>query len=75
MEPVTSKEMKKYFQEIDKQVKLAYAIAKKARIKGYDPEDAVPVPLAKNMAERVEGLISTIMPQIQNSGLSKRIKE
>jgi DNA polymerase II large subunit len=75
MEPVTSKEMKKYFQEIDKKVKLAYVIAKKARIKGYDPEDTVPVPLAKNMAERVEGLISTVMPQIQNSGLSKRIKE
>jgi len=75
MEPIATKEMKKYFQEIDKKVKLAYTVAEKARIKGYDPEDHVAVPLAKNMAERVEGLISTISPEIESSGLSKRIKE
>ncbi len=75
MELIASKEMKKYFQELDKKVKLAYGVAKKARSKGYDPEEEVAVPLAKNMAERVEGLISTAAPEIENSGLSKRIKE
>ncbi len=75
MELASSKEMKEYFQEIDRKVKLAYSIAAKARSKGFDPEDEAPVPLAKNMAERVEGLISTIVPEIGNSGLSKRIKE
>jgi len=75
MELTATKEMKKYFEEIEKKVKLAYALAKKARLKGYDPEDDIALPLAKNMAERVEGLISTIAPEIENSGLSKRIKE
>jgi len=75
MESTSSKEIKKYFQEIDKNIKQAYAIAEKARNKGFDPEEEVAIPLAKNMAERVEGLISTIAPEIANSGLSKRIKE
>ncbi len=75
MEVAASKEMKKYFQDIDKKIKLAYNLAGKARKKGYDPEDKVAIPLAKNMAERVEGLISTISPEITKSGLSKRIKE
>ncbi len=75
MDIIASKEMKKYFQEMDKKVKLAYVSAKKARSKGYDPEDDIAIPLAKNMAERVEGLISTISPSIRDSGLSKKIKE
>jgi len=75
MEIIASKEMKKYFQEIDKNVNLSYDIAKKARSKGFDPEEEPPMPLAKNMAERVEGLISTTSPEITGSGLSKRIKE
>jgi len=75
MEIASSKEMKKYFQEIDKKVNLAYSVATKARSKGFDPEGVAPVPLAKNMAERVEGLISTVAPEIGGSGLSKRIKE
>lgn len=75
MEIIATKEMKKYFQEIDQKVKSAYTLAKKARSKGYDPEEDVSIPLAKNMAERVEGLVSTVVPEIENSGLSKRIKE
>ncbi len=75
MEIIATKEIKKYFEEIEKNIKLAYATAKKARSKSYDPEENVALPLAKNMAERVEGLISTVAPEIENSGLSKRIKE
>jgi len=69
------KEMDQYFIDIEKEVKLAYDIANKARKKGFDPEDIVPIPLAKNMAERVEGLISAVSPQILNKGIPKRISE
>jgi len=64
-----------YFTEIEGDVKSTYKIANKARKRGYDPEDKVGIPLAKNMAERVEGLIGALIPAIINSGLSKRIQE
>ncbi|MBI2673128.1 DNA polymerase II large subunit [Candidatus Woesearchaeota archaeon] len=67
--------MDKYFQEIDDKLKLAYNIANEARAKGYDPEPKVEIPLAKNLAERVEGLISAVAPQIKGSGVVERIAE
>ncbi len=67
--------MDKYFQEIDNKLKLAYNIASEARAKGYDPEPKVEIPLAKNLAERVEGLISAVAPQIKGSGVVERIAE
>jgi DNA polymerase II large subunit len=70
-----SEDIENYFENISEEVKTAYTLAKKARKKGYDPEDDVNLPLAKNMAERVEGLIGVMIPQIINSGLSKRILE
>jgi len=69
----TSQEIELYFKEIDDKLKRAYKLANEARKKGYDPESKVDIPLAKNMAERVEGLISTVAPQIVGSGISKRI--
>src|SRR3989338_6357038 len=72
---IATAEMQKYFDEIEKKVALAYKEARKARAKGFDPELDVALPLAKNMAERVEGLISTVAPEVENSGLSQRIKE
>ncbi len=69
----TSPEMELYFNEIDSKIKTEYTLANKAKKKGYDPESKVDIPLAKNMAERVEGLISTVAPQIIGSGISKRI--
>jgi len=63
------------FKDIDKKVKDAYHIAEKARSKRLDPEPHVNVPLAKNMAERVEGIVGALRPQILHSGLSKRIQE
>ena len=71
----TSPEMEQYFSEIDKKLELCYAVASKARLKGFDPESKVDIPLAKNMAERVEGLISAVKPEIIGSGLAKRIEE
>ena len=67
--------MEEYFEEINKNVKTLYEIAEKARKQGFDPADHVEIPLARNMAERVEGLVSVIAPQIKNSGVVKRIQE
>src|SRR3989344_9328401 len=70
-----SEDIKSYFENLDNEVKTAYNLARKARKKGLDPENDVGLPLAKNMAERVEGLVGAIVPQIINSGLSRRIQE
>jgi len=67
--------MKKYFAEIDKNVKELYKVAEQARKKGFDPHNSVEIPLARNMAERVEGLVSAIAPQIRNCGIVERIQE
>jgi len=68
-------EIDRYFKEINLQLKKAYKVATEARKEGYDPELEVEIPIAKNMAERVEGLISTVAPQIISVGIPKRIKE
>ncbi len=67
--------MEKYFESLDREVKKGYNVAQVARSKGHDPMSEVEIPLAKNMAERVEGLISVVAPQIIGSGLSERILE
>ncbi|MEE9525889.1 MAG: DNA polymerase II large subunit [Candidatus Woesearchaeota archaeon] len=74
-EKQASEEIELYFKEIDKKVEKAYSLATKARKLGYDPEEKVDIPVARNMAERVTGLISAVAPQIINSGVSKRIQE
>ncbi|RMF06517.1 DNA polymerase II large subunit [Candidatus Woesearchaeota archaeon] len=73
--PESSPEMKQYFRFISDEVERAYSVASKARKLGFDPEDRVDVRLAKNMAERVEGLISDVAPQLIGSGMTKRIQE
>ena len=65
----------KYFEEINKKINAAYAVAEDARKVGYDPVDFVEIPLAKNMAERVVGLISSVAPQIKDTGIVERIQE
>ncbi len=73
--PEASPALERYFSEINSNLERCYLVAKDARSKGFDPEDKVDIPLAKNMAERVEGLISAVKPEIIGSGLSKRIEE
>jgi len=68
-------EIKEYFEKIEAEVKRAYAIANSARKKGEDPEPYVDIPLAKNIFERVEGLIGAIKPEIVGSGVAKRLEE
>jgi DNA polymerase II large subunit len=70
-----SKKIKDYFKEIDDKIEKVHAIATKARKKGYDPEEKIDIPLAKNMAERVTGLISAVAPQIVHTSVPKRINE
>ena len=67
--------MQAYFDDLNKKVLDSYHLANKAKSKGYDPEDHVDIPLAKNMAERVEGLIRVVAPQIVGSGVVERITE
>ncbi|MCX8146995.1 MAG: hypothetical protein N3D84_00840, partial [Candidatus Woesearchaeota archaeon] len=73
--PEASPDIQEYFKEIEKKLSLAYNIAEKARSKGIDPESRVDIPIARNMAERVEGLISAVAPQLKGSGITKRIQE
>jgi DNA polymerase II large subunit len=66
---------KKYFENLKKEVDVVYDLARKARSKNLDPVSSVEIPLAMNMAEKVVGIISTIYPQMQGSGISERILE
>ncbi len=74
-EIVLTEKTKKYFADLEKGVHEVYSIANEARAKGFDPVEKVEIPLALSMAEKVVGLISTIYPQMQGSGIDKRITE
>ncbi len=62
-----------YFKTLKSKIDEIYSVATLARTKGFDPVDSVEIPLATSMAEKVVGLISTIYPQMQGSGISERI--
>ena len=66
---------KEYFEKIDDEIQLAYTLAGAARAEGLDPEKRVEIPLVHDMAQRVEGIISVVAPQIIGSGVAERIKE
>ncbi len=70
-----SPQIQEYFDRIGKGIQEAYDLAKAARKKGLDPELEVSILLAKNMAERVVGLISVVAPQVTDSKLTQRITE
>src|SRR3989338_68599 len=72
---VCSAKMQHYFQTIDAELIKCYELAQKARQLDFDPEPKVDIKLAKNMAERVEGLISVVAPQLIGSGVTQRIIE
>jgi len=72
---IASKSMNKYFNSLQAGVDSCNAIATVARSMGHDPVEVVDVKLAKNMAERVEGLISTVAPGLMGTGFTKRIME
>jgi DNA polymerase II large subunit len=57
-----------YFDRLEAETQALYQIANEARSKGLDVETKTEVPLAKDLAERVEGLVGP-------EGVAKRIKE
>ncbi len=70
-----NKIMKEYFVSIDQNLALCYDVANRARAKGFDPDTKVEIPLARNMAERVENLLAVVAPKVRGSGVSERIIE
>jgi len=66
--------MKNYFESIEKETKRAYETAGLARSKGFDPEPEVNIPIARDLAARVEGLVGTIAPELIGSGLADKIR-
>ncbi|WP_292465164.1 DNA polymerase II large subunit [Methanolobus sp.] len=56
-EIVVSDSMKAYFEGLESNLKHEIEIANRARSKGKDPKPWVEIPLAKDMADRVENLI------------------
>lgn len=70
-----SPKINKYFETFKKDCFTALHHAQEARKQGYDPHTDVEITLAETLAERVEGLISVIAPQIKGSGVAERIIE
>jgi DNA polymerase II large subunit len=64
-----------YFLDLEKNVQKIYDVATEARAKNLDPVNKVEIPLARSLAEKVVGLISTIYPQMEGSGIAPRIIE
>ncbi|BDH80143.1 DNA polymerase II large subunit [Methanothermobacter tenebrarum] len=59
--------MMEYFKELEKETNRLYEIAWKARARGLDASTEPEIPLAKDLAERVEGLVGP-------EGVAQRIK-
>ncbi len=57
-----------YFERLESETLKLYEIANEARSKGFDVQLETEIPLAKDLAERVEGLVGP-------KGIAKRIKE
>lgn len=72
---VKTNRIKTYFDEIDTYLEKTYKIAEKAKLVGVDPNNKIEIPVARDISERVEGLISVAAPQIENTGMPERIKE
>ncbi|MEK6891444.1 MAG: DNA polymerase II large subunit [Nanoarchaeota archaeon] len=65
----------KYFHMLNEQINESYSIAREARKKGIDPLNDVEIPLARNLAEKTVGLVSTVHPQINTPKIVNRIIE
>ncbi len=63
-----------YFNLIDKEVKKSYDLANECRKMGLDPEFKVDIPLANDVAERVEALIGAEDSNIVGKGLPEKIR-
>lgn len=71
----STQKTKYYFERLKSEVDTIYSLSMQAKAVGIDPVNVVEIPLAMNMAEKVVGLISTLYPQMQGSGIASRITE
>jgi DNA polymerase II large subunit len=58
----------RYFQRLENRLDEAMAVASDARTRGGDPTDEVEIPIAKDMADRVENILGI-------SGVATRVRE
>jgi DNA polymerase II large subunit len=68
---VCSESMQEYFSSLQREVDTCYDIARRARMKGFDPEIEVEVPQASDLAARVEKLLF----DWEVDGVADRIRE
>jgi len=61
--------MRGYFQQLQQEIDVCYALANTARKKGYDPELTVEIPQALDLAARVEQLVGPegVAPKIRQA--------
>ncbi len=67
--------VKKYFDIIDSEVSRAYDFANKAKSSGVDIDDRVDIILAKNLFERVVGLVKVVAPRLDEGRVVGRLIE
>ncbi|MBN1432087.1 MAG: DNA-directed DNA polymerase II large subunit [Methanomicrobiaceae archaeon] len=63
-----SPEMDAYFKSLQEQLKTAIEVAGRARLKGIDPKTEVEIPIANDLADRVEALLDI-------KGVAARLRE
>lgn len=68
---VCSESMEEYFSSLQREVDVCYDVAKRARMRGLDPELDVEIPQAPDLAARVEKLLS----DWEVEGVASRIRE
>ncbi|MCQ1536481.1 DNA polymerase II large subunit [Methanosarcina sp. KYL-1] len=67
-ETIASEEMHEYFDGLEAMLKEAIEVANRARARGGDPKPTVEIPLAKDLADRVENLIGV-------QGVASKLRE
>jgi len=70
-EVACSEEMKSYFESLLAEADRCYAVARRARARGLDPETFVEIPQAEDLASRVEKLLSAWNVE----GIARRVRE
>ncbi len=68
---VCSESMEEYFSQLQRQVDACYEVARRARMRGMDPELDVEIPQASDLAARVEKLLF----EWEVEGVASRIRE
>lgn len=73
---IFEEEIHNYHQQLNEELNRIYKIAQEARSKGLDPSMDVEIPVARDMAERVERLlgvdgVAQKIQQLENEGVSR----